>query len=165
MGSRGSLVVEEEQRAMLFGEKDPNLKEPGDPRSMVMAVTNTAAGKPVLDSSSTTGGVGEKTVIAGAGSADSAGPISRGYREEMEHFAYCVRMHQQAKSPDEKRQWRLAPRCHGKVAMADAIIALTSNQAMKRQQRIVFDEKWFDPASTEVPDADMKPHNAKEELV
>ena len=31
------------------------------------------------------------------------------------------------------------------VAMADAIIALTSNIAMKKKQRIDFKESWFDP--------------------
>jgi len=49
--------------------------------------------------------------------------------------------------------------------MADAIIALTSNQAMKKQQRIVFNEKWFDPTSPELPDADMKALNAKGEII
>jgi hypothetical protein len=50
-------------------------------------------------------------------------------------------------------KWRLAPRCHGKVAMADAIIALTSNQAMRQRQRIEFKEAWFDPTSSDVPDS------------
>ena len=41
--------------------------------------------------------------------------------------------------------------------MADAIIALTSNVAMRKRQRIEFDPRWFDPASKEVPDGDMRP--------
>jgi hypothetical protein len=40
--------------------------------------------------------------------------------------------------------------------MADAIIALTSNQAMRKKQRIEFQHEWFDPATPEVPDPDMK---------
>jgi len=40
--------------------------------------------------------------------------------------------------------------------MADAIIALTTNIAMKNRQRIEFDSKWFDPATAEVPDAEFK---------
>jgi hypothetical protein len=39
--------------------------------------------------------------------------------------------------------------------MADAIIALTANQAMKNRSRIEFRAEWFDPDSREVPDADM----------
>ncbi len=70
----------------------------------------------------------------------------------MEDFAYCIRMWNQADKKD-----RRLPRCHGRVAMADAIIALTSNVAMRKRQRIDFDPRWFDPASREVPDADMKP--------
>ncbi len=79
-------------------------------------------------------------------------PVSRGYREEMEDFAYCVRKWNQS----EKKDRRL-PRCHGRVAMADAIIALTSNQAMRKKERIEFKHSWFDPTSPEVPDPDMKP--------
>jgi len=41
--------------------------------------------------------------------------------------------------------------------MADAIIALTSNQAMHKKERIEFKHEWFDAASAEVPDPDMKP--------
>jgi hypothetical protein len=41
--------------------------------------------------------------------------------------------------------------------MADAIIALTSNLAMRRHQRIEFKPEWFDAASADVPDPEMKP--------
>ena len=82
--------------------------------------------------------------------------MSRGYTEEMAHFAYCVREHGKAKTREEQDKWRLTPRCHGKVAMADAIIALTSNLAMKGKKRIEFKEEWFDPKSKDVPDPDMK---------
>jgi len=71
----------------------------------------------------------------------------------MEHFAYCIKMWNEGSS----KQDRLMPRCHGRVAMADAIIALTSNLAMNRHQRIEFQEKWFDATSPEVPDPEMKP--------
>jgi hypothetical protein len=38
--------------------------------------------------------------------------------------------------------------------MADAIVALTANEAMHRRQRIEFKPEWFDAASKEVPDPD-----------
>ena len=99
--------------------------------------------------------------------------MSRGYREEMEDFAYCVRLWDPKqgyeKQPDGKYAQRL-PRCHGEVAMADAIIALTSNLAMKGREvqvagtsekvhinRIEFNHNWFDATSKDVPDADTKP--------
>ena len=84
-------------------------------------------------------------------------PVSRGYTEEMAHFAYCIRMQDKGKTDEGKQKWQRAPRCHGRVAMADAIIALTSNLAMKRRQRIEFKPEWFDAASSEVPDPEMKP--------
>ena len=74
---------------------------------------------------------------------------SRGYREELEHFAYCIR-HGDKKDyhGDSEHQ----PRCRGEVAMADAIIALTSNLAMRQNRRIELDPKWFEYQSPEVPD-------------
>ena len=85
------------------------------------------------------------------------GPVSRGYREEMEDFAYCIRLWDQANEKD-----RRLTRCPGPVAMADAIIALTANQAMRTHQRIEFKEAWFDPNTDEVPPGDQK---AKVEIV
>src|SRR5205814_9255939 len=104
--------------------------------------------KPALESGPTWGGPAATASAAGGG---AGGPVSRGYREEMEDFAYCVKLWNQT----DKATRRL-PRCHGKVAMADAIIALTANPSMAKRQRIEFKDEWFDPNSAAVPDADMK---------
>jgi hypothetical protein len=45
--------------------------------------------------------------------------------------------------------------------MADAIIALTSNVAMKTGQRIEFKHEWFDLASDATPEVDLKVEGAK----
>jgi hypothetical protein len=63
-------------------------------------------------------------------------------------------MHDKATDPKEREKWRLEPRCHGRVAMADAIIALTSNLAMAHGQRIAFEHDWFDAASSRTPEED-----------
>lgn len=152
MGTRGSMVVQAEQEVMLYKEPDPRKKQSG-PRSLSVGVTS-AGGGPALDASATYGAPSAVTGTA-IGAAGSAQPVSRGYREEMEDFAYCVRMWDQAMEGD-----RRLPRCHGEVAMADAIIALTANKAMgahlkpeeRRQERIVFQDSWFDYKSDEVPD-------------
>jgi predicted dehydrogenase len=155
MGSRGTLVVEEEKDIMLLPEKNPFKKAADKPTSQT--VTTAGGGKPAVDSSSTTG---SGPPVAVPGTSAAAGPVSRGYTEEMAHFAHCVRMFQKAqvaKDATAMENWRVgkdAPRCHGKVAMADAIIALTTNLAMKKRQRIEFKESWFDPESPEVPDKD-----------
>ena len=39
--------------------------------------------------------------------------------------------------------------------MADAIMALTANMAMKYKRRIEFKPDWFDPASEANPEVDV----------
>ena len=46
----------------------------------------------------------------------------------------------------------IIPHCHGEVAMADAILALTANMAMAKKERIVFEDAWFDPTKDDVPE-------------
>lgn len=142
MGSEGTLVLESEQNVMMWG---------GSGRSTAVTVTTGGGGRPVLDSSATSG-PGEVAAAATGQSAIGHGPPSRGYREEMEHFAYCIRMRDQGMDADRED---LKPRCDGQAAMEDAIIALTANQAIRRQERITFNPAWFDPRSAEVPDRDM----------
>ncbi len=146
MGTRGTMIVQSEQTVMLYPEG-------ANPRSTTMTVSNATSGKPALDSSASTGPVDAGKALATGQASLGAGPVSRGYREEMEHFAYCVRMWDQGMSLKD----RPLPRCHGRVAMADAIVALTANQAMQRRQRIEFKPEWFDAESEALPDADMKP--------
>ena len=48
-----------------------------------------------------------------------------------------------------------SPAAAARSRMADAIIALTSNIAMRQNRRIEFDPKWFDYQSPEVPDGQL----------
>jgi predicted dehydrogenase len=147
MGTQGTLIVEKEADVMLYSNAG---------RAAAMTVSQAGAGKPAVDSSST-----YDTQAAAKGAASlGSGPVSKGYREEMEHFAYCVKMWQDKNVAKEERP---QPRCNGVVAMADAIIALTSNLAMRgtkesggRPQRIEFQKEWFDPTSAAVPDKESK---------
>jgi predicted dehydrogenase len=150
MGTHGSLVVETEQSIMLYPERNPNGK------ATTVTMSNAGGGQTAADSSGSTGVDPAKIGALSMGS----GPISRGYREEMEHFAYCIRM--LAAEPDETKKWQTTMKCHGWVAMADAIVALTANLAMHPAnggppQRIVFDPEWFDARSGKVPDPELKP--------
>jgi predicted dehydrogenase len=149
MGNRGTLVVEEEKTAMLYG---------GAPsRATAVSVTTSAAGAPVLSADASSPADNRRADTGQA--ALGIGPPSRGYREEMEHLAYIVRMRDQGSARDRAD---LQMRCPGPAAMADAIIALTANQAMRHQHRIEFNHRWFDPASPEVPDPDMVPQRPDE---
>jgi predicted dehydrogenase len=142
MGTKGTMVIEEEKNIYLWG---------GNLRTTAVTVTTGGGGAPKLDASSSADPGERRAAETGLGSLGAA-PPSRGYREEMEHLAYCIRMREEGMERDRET---LIPRCDGRAAMADAIIALTSNQAMKHQRRINFEENWFKHDSMEVPDADM----------
>jgi predicted dehydrogenase len=163
MGSKGTMVIEKEKDVFLFKEKDKSKK--GDAaaggRDTKINVTTAGGGKPAMEASSTWGG-GGAALSKGATAPDWDSAV-RGYRTEMEHFAYCVRMWQarggkvsyetESENGHTKLKYvDIMPRCHGEVAMADAILALTANMAMARKERIVFEDAWFDPASAEVPE-------------
>jgi predicted dehydrogenase len=148
MGSKGTLVIEEEQNAMLWGPAG---------RSTEVTVATAGGGRPVLDSSAS-GEPVERRAAATGEAALGFEPISRGYKEEMEHFAYLIRNRHQGMARDREN---LRPRCDGRAAMADAIMALTANQAMKHKRRIEFLPTWYDPALRDrdprhVPDPDMR---------
>ena len=77
-------------------------------------------------------------------------PAERGYTEELEHWAWCIRN----RSPEH------LPHCHPKVALGDAVIALTANQAARKGERIEFKEEWFDIDRDETPEG-VKPDVAR----
>jgi hypothetical protein len=157
------MIVESEQEVYLYKEGQPGKKDESDPRKTNIAVTASAGGKPAMETSSTWGGPAG-AVVKGDG---SSGPVSRGYREEMEHFAWCMRAWGGSKVSYEKDasgKYKYAdklPRCHGEIAMADAILALTANMSMARKTRIEFSSTWFDAMSQEVPETKYgKPQTA-----
>lgn len=133
MGTKGTLILEREQDVMLFAGSDTRSK---------VSVKDTSSG-PALD---TTQSGGAEAAVA---EAATAGPVSRGYREEIEHWAWCIRN----PAPDHQ------PKCPPKVALADAVIALTSNIAMDTNTRIEFKPEWFDPESDATPEG-IKPRKA-----
>ncbi len=148
MGSKGTLVTEQEQTAMLWGVGG---------RSTAVSVNTQNAGAPALTSSASDSGADRQATEVGQNAIGHAAP-SRGYREEMEHFAYIIRMRDQGMQTDRNR---LKPRCDGPAAMGDAIMALTANQAMHHKRRIEFKPRWYDPAARErnindVPDPDQQ---------
>ena len=102
MGSRGTMVVEEEGDVFLFREKDPaGGAKAGDPKATGVSVTTAGGGKPAMEASSTWA-VGGGPAVVKTGSPSGWGTVSRGYREEMEHFAYCIRMWDQGGSKNDR---------------------------------------------------------------
>ncbi len=134
MGDKGTLVLDRESEVLLF----PNGGAPARPAAAptVAKVETKAAGAPAADSYESGGG--------GPGAKKSGS--SRGYTEEMEHFAYCLRNNLTINDL----------RCNPKVAMADAIIALTTNIALRQNRRVEFKPEWFDLDNPATPEADLK---------
>jgi predicted dehydrogenase len=125
-GTAGTLILEQEQDAMLFKGSDTSTK---------IEVKAGKGGKPAMDTYETGGG-------AALAQAATTGNTSRGYKEEIEHWAWCIR------NPDPANK----PHCTPEVALGDAVIALTSNIAIDQQKQIKFDPAWFDPARSETPE-------------
>ncbi len=139
-GSRGTLIMKEEQDAILSKEASAGSKGGLDQRLYVLKGND---GQPTLSASASLG-------PSKAAAVADIGKVSRGYTEEMEHFAYCIRTKNFGPISDG------GLRCPGEQGMKDAIMALTSNLAMKHKKRIVFKDSWFDPDSDEVPETDKE---------
>jgi predicted dehydrogenase len=130
-GTEGTLVLEREQDMTI-------IKGPASPSSV--KVSGGGSGGPTLD-----------TQASGAPAAAAKGPgggpkVSRGYIEELEHWAWCIR------NPAPENQ----PRCRPKVALGDAIIALVTNMAAREGKRFEFKKEWFDVNNDETPEG-VKP--------
>jgi predicted dehydrogenase len=156
-GSRATMIVEGEKDLLLYKEIDRNTWKPGEaPRSTTIAMESKPGGGAAMATSPSMAG---QTGMKVPGTMDGDVP-SRGYREELEHFAYCVRQLKPGANPyavldssNKEEIDRLLPRCRGEVALADAVIALTTNIAMKENRRIPFEPSWFDFSKDELPDA------------
>lgn len=126
-GTAGTLIVEREQEALLFQ---------GSSTSTRMKVAQSDGG-PTLDTTDSGGGG-----PAGTAGGSSLGPVSRGYTEEIEHFAWCIR------NPAPENQ----PRCGAEIGLADAVMALVGNMSMRQRRLIDFKPEWFDIQSDETPE-------------
>jgi predicted dehydrogenase len=132
MGTKGTLILEKEQEVMLYKSGSTSTK----------IGVKAGEGGAVLDTQ-------ESGDTGPAKAAEETGPISRGYAEEIEHWAWCIQ------NPAPENQ----PRCGPKVALGDAVLALTAKLAIRNANEgkdtggyIRFKEEWFDPNSDEVPE-------------
>lgn len=131
MGTRGTLVLEKESDVMLYK---------GSSTSTRIEVKDDGGG-PTLDT--TESGAQQAKALG----ETALGPPSRGYREEIEHWAWCVRN----RSPENM------PHCKPEVALGDAVIALSSTLAIRQSEKggsgyLKFEPEWFDVDSDATPD-------------
>lgn len=145
LGTKGTLVLDREKEVMLYPIAGTSYK----------ARVKKKGASAILDTSASGDAAPAKT-------AEGSGPVSRGYREEIEHWAWCI------STGDYSNQ----PRCNGPVALADAVIALTAKLAIANSQKpgghgfIQFQPEWFEVDSDAVPEVQgaeaTKAHWAKE---
>jgi predicted dehydrogenase len=128
-GTKRALVLEKEKELTYV----PDLAK----------VSMSSGGKPAALDTQASGPAAKVSKAKG-------GDVSRGYVEEIEHWAWCIRN----PSPEN------LPRCHPKVAMGDAVIALVTNMSAREGRRIEFKEEWFDINSPETPEG-VKPDLSK----
>ena len=134
MGTKGTLVLDREKEVLLYPNKGTSYK----------ARVKKKGASAILDTSAS----GD---AAPAKAAEGYGPVSRGYKEQIEHWAFCISTNDYVENQ---------PRCNGPVALADAVIALTAKQAIANSQKkggsgfIQFQPEWFDVDSDAVPEAD-----------
>ena len=131
LGTKGTLVLDSEIDVLLYRNSDTSSKVGVTKKSGGFALDTSASGD----------------YSAPIAQAADAGPVSRGYREEIEHWAYCIR------NPDKENRVR----CYPEVAMGDAVIALGTNVALKNANQgksgyLEFQEEWFDINSDATPD-------------
>ena len=133
LGTKGTLLLETEKEVMLYKTHETQSK------TKVVSPKN--------------GGAGVMLEIDEKGDAESAAigtlgtlPAERGYTEQLEHWAWCIR----------NRKPENLPHCHPKIAIGDAVIALVANKAAREGKRIDFDEAWFDINSDATPEG-VKP--------
>jgi len=130
-GTEGTLLLETENDVMLYKGSDvkSKIRVARDKVTEVPALTVDEKGDPEAAS------LGQLATL----------PAERGYTAELEHWAWCIRN----KLPAE------ALRCPPKVALKDAVIALTTNIAAQKGGRIEFQEEWFDIDDDASPERDI----------
>ena len=145
-GTKGTLVIEKEKDAYLYQRAEVNSKA---------KVTNIKGNKNdlVLDD--------EGDQLSAAIALQGLwGDISRGYSEQLEHWAWCIRV-----NPDCTNENPLYhPKCRPEVALGDAVIALTTNIAIELEEPVFFKEEWFDFRNPATPENDLLPNGEKPDL-
>jgi predicted dehydrogenase len=135
MGTKGTLVLEKEKDVLIYKNSSTSTK---------VGASVSKAGEAVLDTT--------QSGDSGPAEAATYGPVSRGYAEQIEHWAYCI----------ASKDWGNQPRCSPRIALADAVMALTARLAIKNTNNpalgenqhgfIRFKPEWFDVDHDAVPE-------------
>ena len=137
-GTEGTLILDRELEVMLY--------QTAWTSDHIKVVKDAKTGACRIEREQPKDEHDEESAAVGRMASVAAG---RGYTEQLEHWAWCVR------NPDPENQ----PRCHPKVALADAVVALTTNIVARGEHdnpkmhgRVEFQKEWFDPDRDETPE-------------
>ena len=132
-GGYGEIVYGTKRTLLLERERAMSIVP--DPAAAVKV--SISAGKPaVLDTQASA----SPDVVAARLAADPDANL--GYKEEIEHWAWCVR------TPAQENK----PRCHPAVALCDAVIVHAANMSAGEGRPIQFKEDWFTIESNDTPE-------------
>ena len=158
-GTKGTLQIDSEKEAYLYRTSAVNdkIRVAGSVGKLDVPISE--------DGDQLSAAVGYQGVYAT--------DVSRGYCEELEHWAYCIRKNpecdQDAVDTEIMPQLcqafgkeafgdsagatpALLTRCRGEVAIWDAIIALVTNISAALNKTIEFKDSWFDYNSDDTPE-------------
>ena len=131
-GGYGEIVYGTKRTLLLERERAMSIVP--DPAAVKISVS--AAKPAVLDTQASA----SPDVLAARSAADPDANL--GYREEIEHWAWCIR------NPAEENK----PRCHPAVALCDAVIVHAANMSASEGRPIQFKEDWFTIESNDTPE-------------
>lgn len=153
-GTRGTLMVLNESESLLYKEAEPGDARAATESYVTCKLEKTPSGGEAWNLASTSPKKTPECLLAEVAlrRANWFSPVgtigkmevNRGYFNEIEAFAHAIR------TPGVR------VRCDGRVALADAVMALTANVAMhtKTGAPITFQPSWYEPNSPDVPDND-----------
>jgi predicted dehydrogenase len=135
-GTKGTLLIETENEAMLYERAEVNKK------TKVLARGSGANRELYLSRNDE-----DDPLSAAVALQASFEGTGRGYCEQIEHWAYCIRENPEADMS------KPMPRCYPEVALADAVMSLATNIAARLGETVEFDPEWFNPQNDATPEA------------
>jgi predicted dehydrogenase len=140
LGRQGSLVLENEQKAMLFHTHEIS-------KNLRIIEKKVGTGKdakigPAIDVKDPS--VDEESRALGLLALRGA---DAGFAAELEHWACCCR------PPADKADFVLKPRCNAETGLYATVLTVAAAKAVKNETRVDFKDEWFDVKSDVTPDS------------
>ena len=134
LGRKGSLVLEDERKAMLFHTSDVD-------KSLRVVEKKGSKGEPAIDVPKD-GKADEESEALGRLALQGA---DAGFATELEHWAFCCK-------PTADGKANAKPRCDAEAGLYTTVLTVAATKAVKLETRVDFKKQWFDVASDETPD-------------